>query len=229
MGRTNRPFWIWVVLAAAATATARAQAPASAGSRPPQPNQAAGRVIGTHLIDRYEAIQQVRQALARDPNNLNDWIILGELAQEVAADVPANLSAGYHKLAREAYESALKLKPDDPNLKAAAQFAREQEQRAEHFAQARRQAAGAYLAARRRELAQPGAGPTVRRYFGPSGNTAGGYSYQPFAAPGGQPYTYQQYSSSSYSPADVPVEANHSVGATERGALVKPAAAAAPP
>jgi tetratricopeptide (TPR) repeat protein len=226
MGRTNRPLWIWVVLAAAATATARAQAPAPARV---QPQQAAGRVIGTHLIDRYEAIQQVRQALTKDPNNLNDWIILGELSQEVAADVPSNLAAGYHKLAREAYESALKLKPDDPNLKAAAQFAREQEQGSEHFAQTRRQAAGAYLAARRRELAQPGAGPTVRRYVGPTGTTPGSYSYQPFATAGGQPYTYRQYSSSYYSPADVPVESNHPVGATERGALVKPAAAFAPP
>ena len=55
-------------------------------------------MLGTYQIDRYEAIQQVRQALAKDPNHLNDWIILGELAQEVAADVPSNLATGYSKL-----------------------------------------------------------------------------------------------------------------------------------
>jgi hypothetical protein len=222
--------WAWAILATAtASATALAQAPA--GSRPQQPQAPPpGRVLGTYQIDRYEAIQQVRQALAKDPNNLNDWIILGELAQEVAADGPSNLAAGYSKLAREAYDNALKLRPNDANLKAAAQFAREQEQGAEQVAEARRQAAGTYLAARRRELSAPGSGPTLRVYSAPSATAPVSYSYQSYAAVQGQPYTYQQYYSSHYNaPADVPVNSSHFVGATERAALVKPAAASAPP
>jgi tetratricopeptide (TPR) repeat protein len=185
--------------------------------------------MASYQIDRYEAIQQVRQALEKDPNNLNDWIILGELAQEVAGDVPASEAAGYYKLARDAYQSALRLRPNDANLKAAAQFAREQEQAAERTAQARRRAAGAYLSARRRELTVPGAGPTLRNYSAPGATAGTPYSYQPYTTPGGEPYTYQQYSREHFSAADVPVRSSHPISATERGALVKPAAAATPP
>jgi hypothetical protein len=158
------------------------------------------------------------------------WIILGDLAQEVAGDVPASQAAGYFKPARDAYESALRLRPNDANLKAAAQFAREQQQQAaERTAQTRRQAAGAYLSARRRELTVPAAGPTLRIYSAPGATAGTPYSYQPYTTPAGEPYTDQQYSSEHFSPADVPVRSNHPISATQRGAMVKPAAAAAPP
>lgn len=63
----------------------------------------ATRVIGTHQIDRYQAIEQVRQDLAKNPRNLSDWILLGELAQEVAIYAPANQAPGYYRLARESF------------------------------------------------------------------------------------------------------------------------------
>ncbi|QEH35612.1 hypothetical protein OJF2_41650 [Aquisphaera giovannonii] len=237
MRRTMPPCGVWVVLAAAtAAATAGAQVPATtpAGTapQPAAPQQTAGPALGTHRIDRYEAIRQVREALTKDANNLNDWIILGELAQEVAADVPSEQAAGYYRLASDAYDSALKLKPGDPNLKAAAQFAREQERAAEGFAQTRRQAAVNYLAARRRELAAPGGAPRLRVYSAPGANAAASYSYQPYTTAAGQPYTYQEYSrgyEAPDTPAGVSAQPSHPITDAERGALVKPGAAAAPP
>jgi tetratricopeptide (TPR) repeat protein len=229
MRRTTPTYGLQVVLLASALpVTAWAQAPATAGQPQPQ-RQAADRYLATYQIDRYDAILQVRQALVKDPSNLNDWIILGELAQEVATDVASREAPGYYTLARESYESALKLKPDDANLKAAAHFARDQEQASEPLAEKRRSAASAYLSARRRELAAPGTGPTLRVYsaFNPSAGSS--YYYQPYATSGGQPYTYQRHAEVYFSPADVPVESNHPIGATERAALVKPAAAFAPP
>src|SRR4051794_28617471 len=97
-----------LALMIATTGAANAQ---DAGQNPAGP-----RIIGTHHIDRFEAIRQVRAELQANPNQLNDWIILGELAQEVAPDVPANLAPGYYKLAHEAYESALKLAPNNTSL-----------------------------------------------------------------------------------------------------------------
>ena len=78
---------------------------------PAEASATAPNVISSHQIDRYDAIQQVRQALQQDPKNLADWILLGELAQEVATEVPADTAKGYYRLARESYENALKLSP----------------------------------------------------------------------------------------------------------------------
>src|SRR4051812_21522073 len=75
----------------------------------------ATRYLGSHHIDRYEAIQQLITALKADPKLLQDWIILGELAQEVAADAPRTQAPGYYKLARQSFEAALKLSPNDAN------------------------------------------------------------------------------------------------------------------
>src|SRR5207248_6744927 len=121
MRRTIPAIWtLALMVAAGAVATGQEAATKPAGAR----------VLGTHLIDRYEAIQQVRAGLRSNPNNLNDWIILGELAQEVAGEVPADMAPGYYKLAHDAYENALKLSPNNASLKAAAAFTREQEQKA---------------------------------------------------------------------------------------------------
>ena len=185
-------------------------------------------VIGSHQIDRYEAIKQLQQTLKDKPDNALDWVILGELAHEVAMDLPPDQAANYYRMSREAYEKALRLEPDNAGLKAAAQFARDQESNANQFSDRRRQAVGTYLDARRREMAQSGPNPTVEVYSTPvapsatAGNQvvqpapvagqpgvaattvmpAQAYPYavyQPFAPTQGSPYTYQQYSNA-YAP-----------------------------
>src|SRR4051794_23324268 len=98
MRRVTSRAWTLSMLAAGAVALAQAAAPNPAGTR----------ILGTHQIDRFAAIEQVRAALQAGSRNLNDWVILGELAQEVARDVPASLAPGYYTLAHEAYEGALK-------------------------------------------------------------------------------------------------------------------------
>src|SRR5262245_10188300 len=105
--RHARPLSATLALLVAAGAPALAQTQ----TQTPAADHAGSRVLGTHQIDRFAAIEQVRTALQADPRKLHDWIILGELAQEVAHDVPANLAPGYFKLAHEAYTSALKLSP----------------------------------------------------------------------------------------------------------------------
>ncbi len=192
------------------------------------------RVLGTHHIDRHYAIEQVRQSLLTNPKNLNDWIILGELAQEVAADSPGRTAASYYRLARQSYESALILKPNDPALKAAARFAADQERGAERLTQTRRQATGEYLAARRRELAQPGSGPTVRVYQARPDGAQRYYYYQPYTGAGRGAYTFQEHSRDFFpgrTEEGVPIEARagQTVTATEAAALVKPASGLAPP
>ncbi len=71
----------------------------------------AARVIGTNQIDRYEAIELVRRDVAQHPSSVADWVLLGELAQEVATDAPADRAPGYYRLARESFDNAAKLRP----------------------------------------------------------------------------------------------------------------------
>ena len=69
---------------AADAAATRANAAAAPGVVPPP-------VIGSHQIDRYDAIDKEQKVLEADnPKSLADWIILGELAHEVAMDAPAD-------------------------------------------------------------------------------------------------------------------------------------------
>lgn len=173
-----------------------------------------GPVIGSHQIDLYDAIQQVHQTLVSNPNSLPDWILLAELSQDVALNVRADEAAGYFRLARESYENALKLDPNNAGIQAAAKFLREQEANFEQFHNNRRQATRTYLDARRNELAGGQVVPTVRVYGAPivAGQPAPvtttttspygpGYAYyQPLVTTQGQPYTYQQYTNSYYSP-----------------------------
>lgn len=230
MRRTIRYDWVLAIVAVLGTSAA-AQ---------PEAQRPAPRVIGSHQIDRYEAIEQVRQALQADPKNLSDWILLGELAQEVAMDAPSDRAAGYYRLAREAFDTALKLQPDNPGLKAAAQFARAQEQGAEQFRQSRSRATATYLATRRRELAQSGNTPTLRVYPAPTSPAPGQAAatalgsvssiprYQPYVGEQGNPYTYQEHYDSFFGPVQ-PRSPDQEVTATERAALVKPADRMAPP
>jgi len=186
-------------------------------------NAPAPRVIGSHVIDRYQAIQQVREALTKNPNNVTDWVLLGELSHEVAEEVSADLAPGYHRLAREAYANALKLQPDNAGLKAAVKLAEEQEKKSQEIRQARARATAAYLEARRRELAQSNNAPTLRTYAPPAG-----VRYQSYVGSQGAPYTYQQHYDTFFGPVQ-PRPGEGAITATERGALVKPGALAAPP
>jgi hypothetical protein len=121
-------------------------------------------VIGTHQIDRHAAIDRLQARLKENPKALADWIILGELAHEVAVDSPSTQSARYYTLSRQAYERALALAPDNPGLKAAVQFARDYEEGAARFATIRDRATSTYLEARRRDLAATNYVPAVRVY-----------------------------------------------------------------
>lgn len=191
----------------------------------PAADAPATRVIGSHQIDRYHAIEQVRQSLLKDPNKLTDWVLLGELAQEVAEEAPADRAAGYYRLARDSYTSALKLQPNNAGLKAAAKFAEDQEKKAEQIQQARARATASYLETRRRELAQSGHTPTLRTYATPATPTYP--RYQPYVREQGNPYTYQEHYDTFFGPAQP--RSGETVTATERAALVKPGALAAPP
>jgi hypothetical protein len=204
---------------ASALAAAAAQSPNAPGAPTP-------RVIGGHRIDRYHAIEQVRQALIKDPNNLTDWVLLGELAQEVAEQAPADRAAGYYRLAHDAYANALKLQPSHAGLRAAAQFAADQEKRAAQVQQSRARATTSYLEARRRELARSGNAPTVRTYAAPA--PAAYPQYRSYVGAQGAPYTYQEHYDTFFGPVE-PRPGEGSVTATERAALVKPGALAAPP
>jgi tetratricopeptide (TPR) repeat protein len=172
-------------------------------------------LLSSRQIDRYHAIKQLNAQLKLDPKNLGNWILRGELAQGIASDLPADQARAYYALARESYDNALKLDPDNAGLKAAADFARQHEQNAAKFNQSRAALTNVYLDARRQELAQSNYIPSVPTFgtvppsatplpFGadvgqhpavPSRTLpASPYSYQPFVNAQGQPYTYEQYS-----------------------------------
>ena len=142
--------------------------------------------IGSHQIDRFAAIQQLQTDLKSDGNNLANWAILGELAHEVAVDLPEGQDDSYYKLSRQAYENAARLDPNNNGLKAAVQFARDQEANAASFDAQRRQGVNTYLDARRREMAANGVNPTLMVYESNS-NTAS-TTNQPSGVPANQPY-----------------------------------------
>jgi hypothetical protein len=150
----------------AAVATVWAQAPP-----PPMPAapQSVSPVISSRQIDRYDAMRALQERVKVNPKSLADWIILGELAQEVALDLPADQATGYYKLSRDAYERALALRPDQPGLKAAVQFARDRDANAQRFEEVRDRATKAYLEARRRDLAAAQYTPSIPLYPAPLG------------------------------------------------------------
>lgn len=169
--------------------------------------------IGSHQIDRFEAIRQVQADLNSDANNLANWAILGELAHEVALDIPQGQDDAYYKLSREAYERASQLDPNNVGLKSAVQFAREQEANSVAFDARRRQGVATYLESRRREMAATGVNPTLMVYESasapvtttnegqptvvnqPSATAYPTPTYRPYYNPQAQqPYSYNQYS-----------------------------------
>ncbi len=165
--------------------------------------------IGTHQIDRFEAIHLVQESLKSNPNDAAAWIVLGELAHEVAQDLSSQDDEPYYKLSQEAYEKALALQPNNAGLKAAVEFARVQKAGAAQWDQARRDAASSYIEVRKSELAASGFNPTVQAYSPPTPPAAVEATnsspaslpavtyqypvYQPYYVQGAQPYTYQQY------------------------------------
>lgn len=195
------------------------EAPAPRATRRSAPSE----VLGSHQIDRFEAIRQLRQALKADAQNEGDWIILGELAHEAALDLPSDQDDAYYRLSREAFANALRLDPDNVGLKAAVQLARDQESNVAQFDRARQRAARTYLEARRREVAASGFSPTIQvdGSAAPSAaegddadadpaaapprrrqsrRVASGPVYQPYSPRQGSPVTYQKYSDT-YAPA----------------------------
>jgi len=205
MSRIQVALALLVVAASIATASAMAS---------DTPNHS----IGTHHIDRFEAIHLLQESLKTNPNDAASWIVLGELAHEVAQDLSSQDDEPYYKLSQEAYEKALTLQPKNAGLRAAVDFAREQKADAAHWDQVRKKAASSYIEVRKRELAASGFNPTVQAYSpattpaapttpatppaavatdsAPASQPAVTYPtpvYQPYYIQGAQPYTYQQY------------------------------------
>ena len=179
-------------------------------------------VIGSRQIDRYEAIRQLKNSVKSDPSREGDCILLGELAHEVALDLPSDQDDPYYQLSREAYEKALRLDPDNAGLAAAVKLAREQDENSQQFDANRTQSVRTYLAARRREVEASGYRPTIqvaqadpgpaedddqpvpsRRRKAQSNRQAAAPSYQSYDEPGQPPVTYQQYAKT-YAPATQP-------------------------
>jgi len=157
MRKTLRAAWATALLAAPLASLATAADPPPPGQKP-----TASPVISSHQIDRYDAIKQIQDKLKDDSKSLADWVILGELAHEVALDLPADQAGKYNSMSLDAYEKALALAPDNPGLKAAVQFARDQQSNQNQFEKSRDQATQTYLDARRRDLSATNYTPSVR-------------------------------------------------------------------
>ncbi len=220
MKLSQRPkLWLFSVVAACPIAAmALGQGQGQVGQ--PAPSS----TIGSHQIDRFEAIRQLQNDLNSDNNNIANWTILGELAHEVALDIPQGQDDAYYKLSLQAYERASQLDPNNVGLRSAVQFAREQEANSAAFDARRRQGVATYLEARRREMAANGVNPTVMVYESaptsppmngingaqPANNQpyATGYptpTYRPYYNPQAQqPLSYNQYSNGYVPPATDP-------------------------
>ena len=155
MFRLKVAFALIVLAATIATAKVMAQ-------------DSANHSIGTHQIDRFEAIHLLQESLKSTPNDAAAWIVLGELAHEVAQDLSSQDDEQYYKLSQEAYEKALALQPKNAGLKAAVEVAREQKSGAAQWDQARRDAASSYIEVRKSELAASGFNPKVQAYSPPT-------------------------------------------------------------
>ena len=168
-----------LIVLAASIATAKVMAPDTSNHS-----------IGTHHIDRFEAIHLLQESLKSDPNDLAAWIVLGELAHEVAQNLSSQDDKPYYKLSLEAYEKALALQPKNAGLKSAVDFAREQRAGAAQWDQARRDAASSYIEVRKSELAASGFDPTVQAHSPPTPPAAVAATN---SAPASQPAVTYQY------------------------------------
>ncbi len=174
MFRLKVAFALIVLAATIATAKVMAQ-------------DSANHSIGTHQIDRFETIHLLQESLKSNPNDAAAWIVLGELAHEVAQDLSSQDDEQYYTLSLEAYEKALALQPKNAGLKAAVEVAREQKSGAAQWDQARRDAASSYIEVRKSELAASGFNPKVQAYSPPAAVAATN------SAPASQPDVIYQY------------------------------------
>ena len=153
----------FLALAAPGIASAQFSLSAAAGrSQSPAPMQPAPTVISTQQIDRYDAIKREQAIVAANPKATVDWIILGEIAHEVAMDMPAETAGTYFQMSLNAFTTASALEPENAGLKAAVKFLREQTASVSTFEQSRDTATDTFLTARRRDLAAMKNVPSVR-------------------------------------------------------------------
>jgi hypothetical protein len=103
-------------------------------------------------IDRFEAIRLLQSSLKSNPKDTAGWVVLGELAHEVAGDLSSQDDEPYYKLSFEAYEKAVALQPDNTTLRAAAEFAHDELAGVRQRDQQRRAAARAYVESREHDL-----------------------------------------------------------------------------
>ncbi len=172
--------------------------------------------IGTHQIDRFEAIHSLQESLKSTPNDVAAWIVLGELAHEVAQDLPSHEDEPYYKLSQQAYEKALALQPKNAGLRAEVEFARKEGAGAAHWDRARSDSVHSYIQARKSELAASRFNSTLKAaYSSPASRTPAASPAPPAAvaetnsAPASQPAVTYQYPVYQpyyvYAPAYVPV------------------------
>jgi tetratricopeptide (TPR) repeat protein len=180
MSKLKVAFALIALAATVATATVMAQ-------------ETANHSIASRQIDRFEAIHLLQESLKSSPNDAAAWIVLGELAQDVAQDLSSQEDEPYYKLSQEAYEKALALQTKNARLKAAVEFAREQKATAAKWDQARREAASSYIEVRKSELAASGFKPTVQAYSPSKPPTPPAAVAATNSAPASQPAVTYQY------------------------------------
>jgi hypothetical protein len=115
-------------------------------------------------IDRFEAIRLLQASLKSNPKDTAGWVVLAELAHEVARDLSSQDDEPYYRLSAEAYEKAVALQPENTTLRAAAEFAQDQVAGVRERDQHRREAARAYVESREHELVSARFGAAVLTY-----------------------------------------------------------------
>ena len=215
MCRAIHLLWAAALLSTPVAGTVADEPPAPPRTTIPHPP-----VISSHQIDRYDAIKMLQQELQANPKSLADWTILGELrtrSRSISRPTkPPSITTCRAMPTRRAV-----LDPDNPGLKAAVKFARDQEANAERFENVRDRATRIYLDARRRDLAATRYTPTVRVYspvtaIQPAAVTVATETvstdpfgvrqfypapiYQPYYMPQERLYTYDQYRDAYYPP-----------------------------
>jgi hypothetical protein len=115
-------------------------------------------------IDRFEAIRLLQSSLKSNPKDTAGWVVLAELAHEVASDLSSQDDEPYYRLSAEAYEKAVALQPNNTTLRAAADFAQDELAGVRQRDQRRREAARAYVESREHELVAARFSPAVLTY-----------------------------------------------------------------
>jgi hypothetical protein len=107
---------------------------------------------GSHQVDRFEAIRILQESLKSNPKDAAGWIVLGELAHEVAQDLSSSDDRHYYELSVAAFEKAVALQPENTAIKAELEFARDQLAGADQWDKVRMKAARTYVEKREHEL-----------------------------------------------------------------------------